>query len=46
MTDKLVAVLTDTRIHTLEGQAHEGMSTAPAQFVDAIIGFRLVLQKV
>jgi pimeloyl-ACP methyl ester carboxylesterase len=41
VTDALAAVLADGRIHALEGQAHEGMTTAPAQFVDAIAGFLL-----
>jgi pimeloyl-ACP methyl ester carboxylesterase len=39
LTDALAAVLPDARIVELEGQAHEGMTTAPAQFVDAIAQF-------
>jgi pimeloyl-ACP methyl ester carboxylesterase len=39
VTDALAAVLPDARIVALEGQAHEGMTTAPAQFVDAITPF-------
>jgi pimeloyl-ACP methyl ester carboxylesterase len=38
-TDALAAVLPDARIVELEGQAHEGVTTAPAQFADAISGF-------
>ena len=41
LTDALAAVLPDARIRALEGQAHEGMTTAPAQFVDVIAGFLL-----
>ncbi len=41
VTDALAAVLPRTRILELEGQAHEGMTTAPAQFVDAISRFLL-----
>ncbi|MCC6792160.1 MAG: alpha/beta fold hydrolase [Thermomicrobiales bacterium] len=36
VTDALAAVLPDARISMLTGQAHEGMTTAPAQFVDAL----------
>jgi pimeloyl-ACP methyl ester carboxylesterase len=39
LTDALAAVLPDARIIELEGQAHEGMTTAPAQFVDAVARF-------
>lgn len=39
LTDALAAVLPDARIVTLDGQAHEGMTTAPTQFVDAITPF-------
>ena len=39
VTDALAAVLPHARIVELEGQAHEGMTTAPAQFADAISGF-------
>jgi pimeloyl-ACP methyl ester carboxylesterase len=41
VTDALAAIVPDARIVELEGQAHEGMTTAPAQFVDAISGFLL-----
>jgi pimeloyl-ACP methyl ester carboxylesterase len=41
VTDALAAVLPDVRIRPLEGQAHEGMTTAPAQFADAIAAFLL-----
>lgn len=36
LTDALAAALPNARIHVLEGQAHEGMTTAPEQFVEAI----------
>jgi pimeloyl-ACP methyl ester carboxylesterase len=35
-TDRLAAVLPDVRIEVLEGQAHEGMTTAPEQFAKAV----------
>lgn len=38
-TDDLAGVLPDARIVTLEGQAHEGMTTAPEQFVREVVGF-------
>jgi pimeloyl-ACP methyl ester carboxylesterase len=41
LTDALVAVLPDVRVTALTGQAHEGMTTAPDQFVDAIAAFLL-----
>jgi pimeloyl-ACP methyl ester carboxylesterase len=41
VTDALAAVLPDARITELDGQAHEGMTTAPAQFVKAISRFLL-----
>jgi len=41
VTDALAAVLPDVRITDLEGQAHEGMTTAPDQFVAAISTFLL-----
>ena len=41
ITDALAAVLHDARITPLEGQAHEGMTTAPEQFVAAISTFLL-----
>ena len=39
VTDALAAVLPDVRIETLAGQAHEGMTTAPAQYVASLLGF-------
>jgi pimeloyl-ACP methyl ester carboxylesterase len=39
LTDKLKAVLPNATIVALEGQAHEGMTTAPEQFVRAIANF-------
>jgi pimeloyl-ACP methyl ester carboxylesterase len=41
LTDPLAAVLPDVRIRELAGQAHEGMTTAPLQFVDIISEFLL-----
>lgn len=41
VTDALAAVLSDARIVELEGQAHEGMTTAPGQFADVISAFLL-----
>jgi pimeloyl-ACP methyl ester carboxylesterase len=41
VTDALAAVLPDARITALESQAHEGMTTAPEQFVAAISTFLL-----
>ncbi|HYI96377.1 MAG TPA: alpha/beta hydrolase [Bryobacteraceae bacterium] len=38
-TDTLAAVLPDVRIQSLAGQAHEGMTTAPQQYVDSVAGF-------
>jgi pimeloyl-ACP methyl ester carboxylesterase len=38
-TDDLTPVLPDVRIVTLEGQAHEGMTTAPEQFVREVVRF-------
>jgi pimeloyl-ACP methyl ester carboxylesterase len=46
LTDELAAVLPDVRIRELAGQAHEGMTTAPALFVDAIAEFLLVASPV
>ena len=40
-TDALAAVLPNSRIVELEGQAHEGMTMAPEQFVEAISKFLL-----
>jgi pimeloyl-ACP methyl ester carboxylesterase len=39
VTDALAAVLPDARVVELAGQAHEGMTTAPNLFVDAIAAF-------
>jgi pimeloyl-ACP methyl ester carboxylesterase len=39
VTDTLVGVLADSRIETLVGQAHEGMTTAPALYASTVIGF-------
>jgi pimeloyl-ACP methyl ester carboxylesterase len=41
MTDKLKEVLPGATIVALQGQAHEGMTTAPEQFVEAISKFLL-----
>lgn len=41
ITDALLPVLSDARVVALEGQAHEGMTTAPQQFVDTIARFLL-----
>ena len=40
-TDALAAVLPDVRIGELQGQAHEGMTTAPALYAEAVTGFLL-----
>ncbi|MFN7937969.1 MAG: alpha/beta hydrolase [Bryobacteraceae bacterium] len=39
VTDALLAALPQVTIGTLEGQAHEGMTTAPQQYADAVIAF-------
>jgi pimeloyl-ACP methyl ester carboxylesterase len=39
VTDALAAVLPDVRVETLAGQAHEGMTTAPAQFQESVLRF-------
>lgn len=39
VTDALAAVLPNVQIAELAGQAHEGMTTAPAQFVDTVARF-------
>ena len=39
VTDALAAVLPDVRVETLAGQAHEGMTTAPAQYVASVLRF-------
>jgi pimeloyl-ACP methyl ester carboxylesterase len=36
VTDALAAVLADARIQELPGQAHEGMTTAPEQYAEAV----------
>jgi pimeloyl-ACP methyl ester carboxylesterase len=38
-TDALAAVLPDVRIGALEGQAHEGMTTAPELYAEAVRAF-------
>jgi pimeloyl-ACP methyl ester carboxylesterase len=38
-TDALAANLPDARIASLEGQAHEGMTTAPELFVETVMRF-------
>jgi pimeloyl-ACP methyl ester carboxylesterase len=39
VTDALAAVLADVRVETLDGQAHEGMTTAPEQYAAAVSQF-------
>ena len=39
VTDALAAVLPDATIGPLEGQAHEGMTTAPEQYAEAVHRF-------
>lgn len=41
VTDALAAVLPDVRIEELPGQAHEGMTTAPEMYADAVSRFLL-----
>jgi pimeloyl-ACP methyl ester carboxylesterase len=41
VTDALAAVLPDVCIETLPGQAHEGMTTAPAAYAQAVAKFLL-----
>ena len=41
VTDALAAVLPDGRIEALPGQAHEGMTTAPGMYVEAVRRFLL-----
>jgi pimeloyl-ACP methyl ester carboxylesterase len=41
VTDALAAVLPDARIETLDGQAHEGMTTAPELYANAVTRFLL-----
>ncbi|HET9215621.1 MAG TPA: alpha/beta hydrolase [Terriglobia bacterium] len=40
-TDMLAATLSNARIETLEGQAHEGMTTAPEQYAASVRKFFL-----
>jgi hypothetical protein len=40
-TDALAAVLPDVRIEPLPGQAHEGMTTAPEMYAEAVTRFLL-----
>lgn len=39
VTDALAAILPDVRIDVLQGQAHEGMTTAPESYAEAVIRF-------
>jgi len=39
VTDALAAVLPDAAVGVLAGQAHEGMTTAPEQYADAVRNF-------
>ena len=41
VTDALAAVLPDVRVEALPGQAHEGMTTAPAPYAEAVSSFLL-----
>lgn len=41
VTDALAAVLPDARIQELPGQAHEGMTTAPEMYAEAVSRFLL-----
>ena len=41
VTDALAAVLPDARIEALQGQAHEGMTTAPELYVESVSRFLL-----
>jgi pimeloyl-ACP methyl ester carboxylesterase len=41
VTDALAAVLPDVRIDELHGQAHEGMTTAPEMYAEAVSRFLL-----
>ena len=41
LTDTLASALSDARITTLEGQAHEAMTTAPEQYVRSVVAFLL-----
>jgi pimeloyl-ACP methyl ester carboxylesterase len=39
LTDALCAALADVRVDELEGQAHEGMTTAPALYAESVTRF-------
>jgi pimeloyl-ACP methyl ester carboxylesterase len=39
LTDALSAALADARVDELEGQAHEGMTTAPALYAESVTRF-------
>jgi hypothetical protein len=39
VTDALAAVLPDARVEELPGQAHEGMTTAPKMYAEAVFRF-------
>jgi hypothetical protein len=41
VTDALAAILPDVRIDELPGQAHEGMTTAPRMYAEAVSRFLL-----
>jgi pimeloyl-ACP methyl ester carboxylesterase len=41
VTDALARVLPNARIETLPGQAHEGMTTAPEMYAEAVTRFLL-----
>jgi pimeloyl-ACP methyl ester carboxylesterase len=41
VTEALAAVLPDVRIEELPGQAHEGMTTAPEPYAEAVARFLL-----
>jgi pimeloyl-ACP methyl ester carboxylesterase len=42
VTDALAAVLPDVRIEELQGQAHEGMTTAPEMYAESVSRFLLM----
>jgi hypothetical protein len=39
VTDALAAMLPNARVEALSGQAHEGMTTAPEMYVEAVASF-------
>jgi pimeloyl-ACP methyl ester carboxylesterase len=41
VTDTMAALLPDARVATLEGQAHEGMTTAPELYAESTVRFLL-----